>query len=113
MWQTSWKALRDKRYWTSTRSTTTNKRSKEKDTKLAGVRRSVSKKEVEVAVEKNYNVQHENHADQIEAVACRRKEEVSWLTNDIDSLQDVLESSQEWREESNRQAREIKDLEKK
>ena len=90
-----------------------NKRSKEKDTKLAGVRRSVAKKEVEVAVAKKQAVQHENRADKIEAVARRQQEEVSWLTEDIDYLQDALESAQEWREESNRQARDIEDIEQK
>ena len=44
-------------------------RSKKKDTKLAGVRRAVAKKEVEVEVAKKLAAQHENRADQIEAVA--------------------------------------------
>ena len=50
---------------------TMNTWSKKKDMRLAGVRRAVAKKEVEVAVEKKQAVQHENRADQIEAVARR------------------------------------------
>ena len=64
-------------------------------------------------VEKKQAVQHENRADQIEAVARRRQEEVALLANDIDSLQDVLESAREWREESNCQAQDVKDLQQK
>ena len=72
-----------------------NTSSKKKDTKLAGVRRAIAKKKVEVAVAKNQSVQHENRADQIEAVARRQQEEVSGLTDDIDYLQDALESARE------------------
>ena len=46
----------------------------------------------------------------MEAVARRRQEEVARLTNDIDSLRDALESVRECREESKRQALEIRDL---
>ena len=53
---------------------------------------------------KKQAVQHENSVDQIEAVDRRQQEEVSQLTDYIDSLQDVLESAREWREESNHQA---------
>ena len=62
---------------------------------MAGVRRAIAKKKVEVAVAKNQSVQHENRADQIEAVARRQQEEVSGLTDDIDYLQDALESARE------------------
>ena len=62
---------------------------------------------------KNQAVQHENRADHIEAVARHRQEEFSKLTDDIDYLRDALEIAQEWREESNRQARDIKDLQQK
>ena len=61
--------IHDKRYWTSTILTTINNRSNNNDTKLAGFRRAVSKKGVEVAVAKKQVVQNENHADQIESVA--------------------------------------------
>ena len=63
-----------------------------------------------MAVTKKKAVQHENCADQIEAVARRRQEEVSRLTNDTDSLRDALESVREGREESKRQALEIRYL---
>ena len=75
-----------------------NNRYKNKYTKLAGVRRAIVKKEVEVAVAKKRAVQHENCADQIEAVARLRQEEVAQLTDDIDYLRDVLESARYWRE---------------
>ena len=75
--QMACKALRDERSWTSTRLTTMNTRSKKKDTKLAGVRKAFSYKEVEVEVAKQQAVQHENSVDQIEAVDRRRKEEVT------------------------------------
>ena len=90
-----------------------NTRYKKKDKKLAGVRQAVAEKEVEVAVAKKQAVQHANHADQIEAIACSWQEEVAWLTGDIDSLRELLESARDWREESNRQAQEIKDLQQK
>ena len=77
---------------------TMNTRSKNKDTKLAGGRQAVAEKEVEVAVSKKQAVQHENHADQIEAVSRRRKEEVARLTDNIDYLRDALDSAREWRE---------------
>ena len=54
--QAACKALCDERSWNSTRSTTMNTRSNKKYTKLAGFRRVVSKKEVEVAVEKKQDV---------------------------------------------------------
>ena len=63
-----------------------------------------------MAVAKKQAVQHDNHADQIEAVARRWQEEVAQLTNDIDSLRDALESAREGREESKRQALEIRDI---
>ena len=88
-------------------------RSKKKDTKLAGVRRAFTKKDVEVAVAKKQAVQNDNRADQIEAVARRQQEEVAWLTDDIDYLRDMLESAREWREESNLQAWDIKDIQQK
>ena len=88
-------------------------RSNKKEKRLAGVRRAVAKKEVEVAVAKKKAVQHENCADQIEAVARLRQEEVAQLTEDIDSLRYALESARDWREESNRQAWDIKDLQQK
>ena len=88
-------------------------RSKKKDTKLEGARQAVSEKEVEVAVAKKQAVQHENHAVQIEAVSRRRQDKVARLNDDIDSLRDVLESAREWREDSNRQARDIKDIQQK
>ena len=66
-----------------------------------------------MAVEQKQAVQHDNHADHIEALACRRQEEVARLTENIESLQDTSESAREWREESNRQAREIKYLQQK
>ena len=74
--QAACKALRDDQSWTSTRLTTMSTSSKKKDTKLAGVRWEFSEKEVEVAVAKKKDVQHENCADQIEAVARRHKEEI-------------------------------------
>ena len=74
--QVACKALCDEQSWTSTRLTTMSTRSKKKDTKLAGVRREVSEKEVEVVVAKKQAIQHENHADD-ESVACRRQEEVA------------------------------------
>ena len=63
-----------------------NTRSKNKDTKLAVVKRAVAEKEVEVAVAKKKAIQHENHADYIEAVARRWQEEFVRLTDDIESL---------------------------
>ena len=60
---------------------------------MEGARQAVSEKEVEVAVAKKQATQHENHADQIEAVARRRKKEVARLTNDIDYLREALESA--------------------
>ena len=63
---------------------------RKKDTKLAGVMWEFSEKEVKVAVAKKKDVQHENCANQIGGVARRRKEEIAWLTDNIDSLQDVL-----------------------
>ena len=74
--QATCKALRDEQSWTSTRLTIMNNRYKKKGKKLAGVRRAVAKKEVEVAVAKKQAIQHENHANQIEAVARRRQQEV-------------------------------------
>ena len=65
---------------------------------------------MEVAVAKKQAVQHENRADKIEVVARRQEEEVARLTNDIDSLRDALESAREGREESKRQALEIRDI---
>ena len=87
-----------------------NTRSKKNDTKLADVRGAVAEKELEVALAKKQSVQHDSRADRIEVVAHRQQEEVARLTNDIDSLLDAVDSAQEWREESNRQAQEIKDL---
>ena len=72
-----------------------NNRSKKKDTKLAGVRRAVSEKKVEVGVENNQAVKHENCSDQIEAVDRRWQEEVARLTDNIEYLQDMFESAQE------------------
>ena len=60
---------------------------------------------MEVAVAKKQAVQHENLTDQIEAVDRRQQEEVSQLTDYIDSLRDVLESAREWREEYKHQSR--------
>ena len=80
---------------------------------MAGVRWEFDEKEVEMEVAKKQAAQHENHADQIKAVARRRQEEVARLTDNIDYLRDALESAQEWREEYNRQAREIKYLQQK
>ena len=108
--QASGKALRDERSWASTRLTTMNNRSKKKDTKLAGVRRAVFEKDVEVAVAQKQAVQNDNIENHIEAVAYLRQKEVAQLTDDIDSLRDRSESARKWREESNRQAQEIKDL---
>ena len=102
--QAARKALRDEQSWTSTRLTTMNTRYKKKDTKLAGVRQTGAKKEVELVVENNQAFQHENCAYHIEAVSYRQQEEVSKLTDDIYSLRDALESARERREESNRQA---------
>ena len=111
--QMACKALRDERSWTSTILTTMNTGSKKKDKKLAGIRRAVAKKEVELVVAKKQAFQHDNCAGQIEAVACRRQEDVAWLTDDIYSLRDALESVRERREKSNRQAWEIRDLQQK
>ena len=113
MEQAACKALCDKQSWTSTILTVTYTRYKKKYTKLAGVRRAVTKKEVEVEVAKKQAVLHENHANQIEAVARRQQEKAARLTDNIDYLQDALESAQEWREESNHQAQEIKNLQQK
>ena len=52
-------------------------------------------------------------AEHIEAVARCQQEKVARLTDDIDSLQEMLESEREWREESNCQARDIKDIKKR
>ena len=54
--QMACKALRDERSWTSTILTTMNTGCKKKDKKLAGIRRAVAKKEVEVAVAKKQAV---------------------------------------------------------
>ena len=47
-------------------------------------------KTVKVVVAKKQAVQHENRADQIEAFACRRQEEVARLIDDIYFLRDPL-----------------------
>ena len=72
--QAACKALHDKQSWTSKILTTMNTRSKKKYTKLTGVRRSVAEKEMVVEVAKKQAAQHDNRADQIEAVACLRQE---------------------------------------
>ena len=51
--QAAWKALRDEQSWTSTRLKKMTNRSKKKDTKLTDFRQAVSKKGVEMVVEKN------------------------------------------------------------
>ena len=57
-----------------------NNSSNNKEKKLVGIRRAVADKEVEVAVAKKQAFQHDNCADQIEAVAHHQQEEIArWV----------------------------------
>ena len=64
---------------------------------MSGIRWEVARKEVEVEVANKQAVHHENRANQIDDVSRRRQEEVARLTDNIYSLQYMLEIAREWR----------------
>ena len=89
--QAACKALCDEQSWTSTRLTTINTRSKKKDTKLAGVRRAVSEKEVKVAVAKKKDVQQEEAGNLIKLSENQKQKEIDEARSMVDTLVKNLE----------------------